>query len=158
MRRDSGGCVASAVDRARGDAFKQIMNAIVMPNAQIVYNAVGTVSTAAGINETAPRSDKEWDSVANSAAAIVESGNLLLMSGRAVDNGVWATMTRSSWTGADSLNAAMARKSDDVFTAGGDLNMTCDSVMSGINANWQLRAGTQARPELFMSWNPDCAG
>jgi hypothetical protein len=107
---------------------KQIMNGIVMPNAQVVYDAVGTVSDASGITETAPRNDKEWNSVADSAAALVESGNLLLMGERAVDNGDWVKMTHRFMERAKAaLTAAQARKADDVFMAGGDLNLTCDS-------------------------------
>jgi hypothetical protein len=106
---------------------KQIMNAIVMPHATVIYDAVGSVSTAAGVVETAPRNDKDWESVANSAAALVESGNLLLVSGRAVDHEGWVELTREFMKQAQlALTAAQARKPDDVFTAGGDLNVTCD--------------------------------
>jgi hypothetical protein len=106
---------------------KQIMNAIVMPHATVVYDAVGSVSTAAGIVETFPRTDKAWDGVADSAAALVEAGNLLLMSGRALDNDGWTAATREFMTQAQLvLTAAQAHKADDVFMAGGDLNVTCD--------------------------------
>jgi len=106
---------------------KQIMNAIVMPHATVIYDAVGSVQTAAGIVETAPRTDKEWEKVADSAAALVESGNLLLVPGRAVDKEGWVTLTREFMQQAQlALTAAQARKPDDVFMAGGDLNVTCD--------------------------------
>jgi hypothetical protein len=108
-------------------SIKQIMNGIVQPNATVIYDAVGSVSTAAGVVETAPRNDKEWENVANSAAAVLESGNLLLVPGRAIDNEAWARLTREFMTQAQlALTAAAARKPDDVFTAGGDLNVTCD--------------------------------
>src|SRR5438132_266414 len=69
-----------AVVTAPVATIQQIMTGIVMPNAQIVYDAVGSVSDASGTKDKAPSSDKEWTAVADAAAALVESGNLLLMS------------------------------------------------------------------------------
>src|SRR6266852_5123234 len=70
-------------------SIKQIMNAIVGPASTVIYKAVGTTSSATGVEEIAPRNDAEWATVGNSAAALAESGNLMLMSGRVVDNGEW---------------------------------------------------------------------
>ena len=109
-------------------SIKQIMNGIVMPGANVIYNAVGTTSTAAGVVETAPRNDKEWAAVGNSAAALAESGNLLLLGGRALDNGDWVKMTRQFIdAGKVALKAAEAKNVDGIFTAGGDLNASCDT-------------------------------
>src|SRR4051812_24351017 len=69
--------------------IKQIMKGIVAPNATIVYNAVGVTITAQGTEERAPKSDEEWEIVGNSAAALIESSNLLLMGSRVMDNGDW---------------------------------------------------------------------
>ena len=56
----------------------QIMNGITGPAATVVYDAVGYVVTAEGMEETVPQNDEEWAVIANNAAALVESGNLLL--------------------------------------------------------------------------------
>ena len=53
-------------------SIKQIMNGIVMPGATVIYNAVGTTASAAGVVETAPRNDKEWATVGDSAAALAD--------------------------------------------------------------------------------------
>ena len=66
--------------------IKQLMNAIVLPNANVIYNAVGTTIDGTKVEETVPRNDKEWAAVGDSAAAIVESGNLLLV-GEGLDLG-----------------------------------------------------------------------
>lgn len=109
-------------------SIKQIMNGIVMPAADVVYKAVGTTSTAKGVEEIAPRNDKEWAVVSNSAAALVESGNLLLLSGRALDKGDWVKMTRAFIdAGKAALEAAEAKNADGILTAGGDLNASCDT-------------------------------
>jgi hypothetical protein len=108
--------------------IKQIMNGIVMPDAYVIYNAVGTKSSAAGIEEIAPKNDEEWAAVGNAAAAIVESGNLLLMGDRALDKGDWVKMTREFMEqGKLALKAAEAKDTDGIVSAGGDLNTTCDN-------------------------------
>jgi len=108
-------------------SIRQIMNGIVMPGADVIYKAVGTTSTATGVEETAPRNDKEWAAVSDSAAALVESGNLLLVRGRALDNGDWVKMTREFIDASRAaLTAAEAKSADGVFSSGGDLNATCD--------------------------------
>src|SRR6186713_1764240 len=63
---------------------KQIMIGITNPAAFVVYEAVGTKSSAKGIEEIAPQNDEEWAKVASAGAAVVESGNLMLMGNRAI--------------------------------------------------------------------------
>ena len=120
--------VAEAVATTPVATIKQIMNGIVMPDAYVIYEAVGTKSSAAGIEEIAPKNDEEWAKVANSAAAIVESGNLLLMGDRAIDKGDWVKMTHEFMDkGKLALKAAEAKDKDGIVNAGGDLNTTCDN-------------------------------
>lgn len=105
----------------------QIMNGITGPSATIVYNAVGTIINADGVTEIEPQNDEEWANVANAAAAVVESGNLLLIGDRALDNGAWVTMTKAMIaTGQDALKAALTKDKNAVLEAGGPLNETCD--------------------------------
>jgi len=109
-------------------SIKQIMNGIVMPDAYVIYEAVGTKSSAAGVEEIAPQNDEEWAKVANSAAVVVEAGNLLLMGDRALDKGDWVKMTRAYMdAGTKALKAAEAKDKDGIVDAGGDLNTTCDN-------------------------------
>jgi hypothetical protein len=109
-------------------SVKQIMNGIVAPASTVIYKAVGTTSTASGVEEIAPRNDKEWAAVGNNAAALVESGNLLLLGGRTLDTGDWVKMTREFIdAGRAALAAADARNVDGILAAGGDLNESCDA-------------------------------
>ena len=109
-------------------SIKQIMNGIVMPDAYVIYEAVGTKSSAAGVEEIAPQNDEEWAKVANAAAAIVESGNLLLMGNRVVDKGDWIKMTHAFMEqGKLALKAAEAKDKEGIVSAGGDLNTSCDN-------------------------------
>jgi hypothetical protein len=99
-----------------------------MPDAYVIYEAVGTKSSAAGVEEIAPQNDEEWAKVANSAAVVVEAGNLLLMGDRAVDKGDWVKMTRAYMdAGSKALKAAEAKDKDGIVDAGGELNETCDT-------------------------------
>jgi hypothetical protein len=109
-------------------SVKQIMNAIVLPNANVIYNAVGTKIDGTKIEEIAPKNDKEWAAVGDSAAAMVESGNMLLVGDRLVDKREWLSYTqRFIAAGQAALAAANEKKADGVFAAGGDLNETCDA-------------------------------
>jgi hypothetical protein len=107
---------------------KQIMAGITGPSANVVYNAVGTIVGAAGVKEIAPQNDEEWAAVANSAAALVESGNLLLVGNRVLDNGDWVTMARELVaTATVALKAAEAKSTEGILASGGDINDTCDN-------------------------------
>jgi len=107
---------------------KQIMAGITGPAASAVYNAVGTIINSEGIKEIAPQNDEEWTAVANSAAALVESGNLLLIGERVLDNGDWITMARAMIDkGTVALKAAEAKSTEGLLASGGDINATCDN-------------------------------
>ena len=106
----------------------QIMNGITGPSADVVYNAVATYVSKEGVKEVAPQNDEEWAKIANSAAALVESGNLLLLGNRAVDNGDWVKMTRAMIdAGTKALKAAQAQSKDDILESGSAINETCDN-------------------------------
>jgi hypothetical protein len=107
---------------------KQIMNAIVLPNANVIYNAVGTIVDGTKVEEIAPKNDQEWTAVGDSAAALVESGSMLLVGDRLVDKREWLSYTqRFIAAGKAVLAAADQKKPAGVLAAGGDLNETCDA-------------------------------
>jgi hypothetical protein len=109
-------------------SVKQIMNGITAPAATVVYNAVGTFISTGGVKEIAPQNDEEWAVVGNSAAALVESGNLLLLGDRVLDSGDWVTMTRALIdTGTLSVKAAEAKDTEGILSAGSEINETCDN-------------------------------
>lgn len=108
--------------------IKQVMSGITMPAATAVYSAVGTVVNADGVKETAPQNDEEWAALASQAAALVESGNLLLMGNRVIDNGDWVTITRTMIEkGQSAIKAAEAHDKEGILDAGSAINETCDA-------------------------------
>src|SRR5688572_27160089 len=58
---------------------KQVMNWIIEPNADVLWDSVGTIITEAGREELMPKTEEEWEAVRNSAAVVAEAGNLLMM-------------------------------------------------------------------------------
>jgi cytochrome c556 len=109
-------------------SVKELMNAMVAPNAATVYDAVAFTSDANGMKEKVPTTDAEWQAIADSAMILVETGNLMLLGNRAVDNAEWVTRTRAFIDRAVAARQAALKKNvDDIFAAGSDLNETCDA-------------------------------
>jgi hypothetical protein len=109
-------------------SIKQIMGGIVDPAAQRIYMSVGTRSTKEGYETFGPKTDDDWAKLGNDAAAIIESGNLLLIGSRAIDRGDWVKMTQGMVTAAKGVLKATQDKSiDKVLDTGGDLNTSCDN-------------------------------
>jgi len=107
---------------------KQIMEGIVGPAADRVFASVRYTDTLNGREEKVPHTDDEWRAIVNDAAALVESGNLLLMKGRRVDEGEWIRMSKAIIdAGQIVLRAAQARSPDKVLEAGEPLNVSCDT-------------------------------
>jgi hypothetical protein len=109
-------------------SVRQIMDGIVSPAADAVFNAVSSEVTAAGVTEKFPKTDAEWRTVGDSAAALVESGNLMLMGSRAIDTGDWTAITREMIkVSTEVLRATEAKDKDKVFDLGEGLYNTCDN-------------------------------
>jgi len=108
--------------------IKQIMKGIVAPAATAVFNSVGTTVSAKGIEEKAPANDEEWEALGNSAAALIESGNLILMGPRAVDKGDWVKFSQALIaSGQAALKATEAKSAEGVLAAGEKVNESCDN-------------------------------
>jgi hypothetical protein len=59
-----------------------IMEGIVDPSSDVLFDAVATDITAAGVNEKRPQNDEEWQKVESNALMLAEAANLLKMPGR----------------------------------------------------------------------------
>ena len=64
--------------------IRELMQSMVAPSAQGLWDSVGRVSDAKGTRDLEPRSDEEWAAVRRHAVALMESTNLLLIPGRHV--------------------------------------------------------------------------
>ena len=109
-------------------SVKQIMKGIVAPAATVVFNSVSTTVTVKGVEEKAPQTDEEWEAVGNSAAALIESGNLLLIGSRAVDRGDWVKESQALIEAAKvALKATQAKSAEQLLASGEAVNMSCDN-------------------------------
>jgi hypothetical protein len=64
--------------------FQDLMDSEIDPAADYIWGSVGTIITAAGVEERQPRTDEEWKELRRKAITLVEAANLLLIPGRHV--------------------------------------------------------------------------
>ena len=64
--------------------IRELMQSMVAPSAQGLWDSVGRVSDAKGTRDLEPKSDEEWAAVRRHAVSLMESTNLLLIPGRHV--------------------------------------------------------------------------
>jgi len=64
--------------------IKDIMDSMVDPSADVLWESVATIVSAAGTEERQPRTDDDWKKVHRHAVILVEATNLLKMEGRHV--------------------------------------------------------------------------
>jgi len=64
--------------------IRELMQSMIAPSAQGLWDSVGRVSDAKGTRDIEPRSDEEWAAVRRHAVSLMESTNLLLIPGRHV--------------------------------------------------------------------------
>ena len=105
---------------------KQLMTNVLEPSADLYWDAVGIIIDEKGEHPIAPQTMEEWDAVRNAAYVVAESGNLLMMSPRALDNGDWMKFSQALVdTGTKAARAAEARNKDGVFDAGAEVYDAC---------------------------------
>jgi hypothetical protein len=63
---------------------KDIMDSMVDPIADIIWNSTATIVTYAGVEERQPRTDEDWLKLRHAALTLAEATNLLIMPGREI--------------------------------------------------------------------------
>ena len=105
---------------------KGLMNWVLDPSADVIWGAVGTIISMDGRKDFAPRTDEEWSAVRNAAAMVIESGNLLMLPGRARNQDDWPAKARALMeAGREALTAAEVKDPEALFTAGGNVYQAC---------------------------------
>ena len=132
-----------------------IMEGIVDPASDVLFDAVATDITAAGVHEKRPQTDEEWTKVESNALMLAEAGNLLKMPGRKAaspgdqtksegpdapeltpeeiqakidgDRGKWLKYATTLQEQArKTYDAAKRKDADAVFALGEDIDMACE--------------------------------
>jgi hypothetical protein len=146
-------CAGPAPEYRTTATVKDIMDSIVDPNADFLWDSVSTESSAKGVIEKAPKTDEDWKELRRHTIALMEACDLLQIPGRAVAKPgekaenpqveeppeVIKTMIdsdRASWIkyahGMHDATMAMlkaidAKNTDGVLEAGDTLDKACES-------------------------------
>ena len=124
-------------------SLPDLMSTVVDPAADVYWDAVGWIIDASGTTEIRPESPEEWEAVRNAAYQVAESGNLMMMRGRAVDEPEWTAFSQAIITvGRRAIEAAEARDEQGVFDVGAEIYAVC----TGCHATYAvetLRPGTR---------------
>jgi hypothetical protein len=138
----------------RTDAtVKDIMDSVVDPNADYLWDSVSTDSTIKGVIEKAPKTDEDWKEVRRHAVSLMEAMNMLQIPGRPVarpgekasdprveeppeviktmidsDRGSWTKYANGLYDAtALVLKAVEAKNTDGILDAGDRIDQACES-------------------------------
>ncbi|MBM3820726.1 MAG: hypothetical protein FJW14_17165 [Acidimicrobiia bacterium] len=101
----------------------QVMDAIIIPNAQSIWDAVVYVD---GKLVTAPKTDDDWYNLQMNAYAVAEAGNLLKIGARVKDNEDWVTFsTALTDRSMEAVRAAEKKDLQALLEAGGNVYNVC---------------------------------
>jgi hypothetical protein len=107
-------------------SVKDLMAHVMDPNADVIWESVGTIMTTEGTFERAPGSDDEWNQVKAAAVTLVETGNLLMIPSRSGGQDEWVKLAQEMIVQAKlAIKAADARDKDATFNVGADLYQSC---------------------------------
>jgi hypothetical protein len=131
---------------------KDIMDALVDPGSDYIWDSVETTVSAKGVEEKAPKTDEDWKQVRNHAIMLLEATNLLQMPGRHVaksgekaddpkvelspeqietlinnDRGAWIKYAHGLHDATmKTLEAAEAKDKDKLLEVGNDIDEACE--------------------------------
>lgn len=107
---------------------KFIMQWVLDPAADQIWDSAGSIITDEGVEDLRPTTEDGWLAVQRSAVIVAEAGNLLMMPGRAKDNGDWQEFALGLVdAGLSAKSAAEAQDADALFDAGGQIYRVCSS-------------------------------
>ena len=99
-------------------SIKQLQEAMISPASDTIFN----------VGRSAPRSEAEWLTVRNAAVVLAESGNLLMLEGRAKDTGQWMEFAGALVeAGTAALRATEARDVNGLLEAGDRIAAVCEA-------------------------------
>ena len=109
-------------------SVEELMNGIIIPNADVVFASVGAIIDENGINEFEPETDEGWQEVADRALGLAEAANLLLMPERSEGREIWIeTALLMSERAVRASETALLRDADALLEAGGYLFEACEA-------------------------------
>jgi len=116
-------------------SIQEVMNSVVDPSADAIWDAVSTTTTKDGAEVKQPSSDDEWKTLRHQAVSLAEASNLLVIEGRKVaheggqldDSGTPGILT------APEIEKAIAANRPAYVKAAHDLHDTAVAVLAAID-------------------------
>ncbi len=75
---------APQLDLLKTATIKDIMDSMVDPSGDFLFDSIAEIADERGITQKAPKTDEEWEQVKHRALVLLEAPNLLTMEGRKV--------------------------------------------------------------------------
>ena len=122
----------------------ELMESVIAHAAEVYWESVSVTVDESGVQERAPQTDEEWEGVWAAGLAIAESGNLLMMTPRALDDGAWMQFSVSLVdAGVEAAAAAQAHDVERVFAAGEQVYNVCTACHARYAEGLQRVSGAQ---------------
>lgn len=114
--------------------MQELMNYVLEPAADVLWDSGGWVLDASGYEELYPTTEEGWEFVRAQAAVVVETGNMLALPGRAEDNDAWMIYSQGlSDAGVMAMEAAASQDEEAFFQAGAQLYSVCTACHQAYN-------------------------
>ena len=122
-----------------------LMASVLDPATDVIWGAAGAVITAEGERDLSPVDEAGWQEVFDAAAIVTETGNLLMLPGRAEDSGDWMEYSAALiTTGKEAMAAAKAQDAQAVFDVGGKLYLICVACHQSYDLEEDFELDTKA--------------
>jgi hypothetical protein len=136
------GCGTPSAPLKPVGTVRQIMEGTVHPSAEVVFESVGTIITASGTEEIAPKNDEEWTHVWANALTLAEAGNLLMIGDRPKDRDEWMKRAQALRdAGVLAMKAAEAKDREALFSAGGTVYEACEQCHYAYRTDGRWKGG-----------------
>jgi hypothetical protein len=113
--------------------MQQLMNLVVEPVADTLWDTAGWILSDAGYEELYPTTDEGWLFAYNQSAMIVEIGNILALPGR-VQGDTWLRYAQAtSEVGQAAMRATADQDKEAYFQAGAQLYSVCTACHQAYN-------------------------
>ena len=113
---------------------QEIMNSIIDPNIDFVWNSVSSVSTAKGTEERKPETAEDWNVLRQHALTVVEAANLLLVENRPVAIASAATSSGGAELNSDAIKALIATNRTAYVNRIHELQVAAQGLIVAIDA------------------------
>ena len=113
---------------------QEVMNSIIDPNIDYIWNSVSSVTTATGTEERKPETDEEWRILRQHALSVIEAGNLLLIENRPVSVANSSTSSGGAELSAEVIQSLIATRRSDYVDRIHDLQGAAQGLLVAIDA------------------------